>query len=66
MNSWISGRFSTPGAAAESSDRSQRVLMARTGAALYASGATLTLIWLLLPHPVGASTAVLLGVIVVA
>jgi diguanylate cyclase (GGDEF)-like protein/PAS domain S-box-containing protein len=54
------------GSTAESPDRSQWVLMARTGAALYASGATLALIWLLLPHALGTNVAVLLGVIVVA
>src|SRR5437764_163429 len=66
MSSWISGRFSTSGSGADSPERSESVLMARTGAALYASGATLALVWLLLPHPIASNDAVLVGVVTVA
>ena len=40
--------------------------MARTGSALYAAGATLALVWLLLPHPIASNDAVLVGVVTVA
>ncbi|MEA2397165.1 MAG: hypothetical protein QOK25_721 [Thermoleophilaceae bacterium] len=40
--------------------------MARTGAYLYAAGATLALLWLALPHPAASQDLVLVGVLALA
>jgi diguanylate cyclase (GGDEF)-like protein/PAS domain S-box-containing protein len=65
MDRWISGRFNAPGEVDDAEDRSEAGLMARTGAYLYAAGATLALVWLALPHPVGSNDAVLAATVVV-
>ena len=66
MDKWISGRFSAPSDVRASQERSNSSLMARTGAALYAAGATLALVWLALPHPVASQDALILAVVAVA
>jgi diguanylate cyclase (GGDEF)-like protein/PAS domain S-box-containing protein len=54
MDRWISGRFSDPKERAETDTQVESALMARVGAALYAAGATLALVWLTLPHTVAS------------
>jgi diguanylate cyclase (GGDEF)-like protein/PAS domain S-box-containing protein len=54
MDRWISGRFSDPEEQAENDTQVESALMARVGAALYAAGATLALVWLTLPHTVAS------------
>src|SRR5437016_4130206 len=59
MDSWISGRLGAAGEVHDSEERAEAGLMARTGAFLYAAGASLALVWLALPHPIASQDALL-------
>src|SRR5919198_1291131 len=59
MDQWIAGRFGRESGPTRNIDAS---LMGRTGAALYAAGATLALVWLALPHPTTANDLMLVAV----
>ncbi|MFL5780259.1 MAG: PAS domain-containing protein, partial [Thermoleophilaceae bacterium] len=61
MDRWISGRFSDPKERTETDTQAESALMARVGAALYAAGATLALVWLTLPHTVASQDLWLLA-----
>src|SRR5205807_2034498 len=60
MHRWIAGRFGPGGSGANTEEKPDPGLMGRTGAALYAGGAALALVWLALPHPGGGNDLPLL------
>ncbi|MBV9213938.1 MAG: EAL domain-containing protein [Actinobacteria bacterium] len=66
MDTWIAGHFGADGNGSRPGRTADPVLMGRTGAALYACGAALALVWMALPHPEGANDLVLLGVVILA
>jgi diguanylate cyclase (GGDEF)-like protein/PAS domain S-box-containing protein len=59
MDRWISGRLGAADEVHESEEHAESGLMARTGAFLYAAGATLAVAWLALPHPVASQDELL-------
>ncbi|HEX8074683.1 MAG TPA: EAL domain-containing protein [Thermoleophilaceae bacterium] len=66
MDRWIARRFSPESAVGESPENGEIRVMARTGAYLYAAGATLALLWLGLPHPAASQDLILVGILAVS
>ncbi|HEX8741759.1 MAG TPA: diguanylate cyclase, partial [Thermoleophilaceae bacterium] len=51
MERWFGGRLGGGDGSARAAERSEAWVMARSGASLFAAGAGLGLLWLVLPHP---------------
>src|SRR4051812_14605038 len=66
MDRFIGGRFSAADEVSSPHRSAEMALMARIGAYLYAAGATLALVWLALPHPMGSNDLMLVATLAVS